>query len=164
MALNDLIEKLEMEDQKEAMGVLLTNALTHLMFHDTYPKYSLLLGVNWYMLAQVEDNIEHYSPDKGQPMACTARINLKVVASTEDKYYFMPDILKRLENNIPYKDLALLLFSEARILEADRLWPNKEKLSGWYTVDYDGKKLSVFPHARETFEINTVAVTLIKPS
>jgi len=158
MPLDDMIEKLGIEEENKAMEVV-ANVLTHLPAHDSFPKYALLMGFNWYMLAQVDFYTPPYSSDEQYPEWYEVKTNLEVVGFTQDEYHFIPDILKKLEKSIQNEELALLMFSELRILEADAWWLDKEESSGWYTAHYDSKKLSVFPYARETFETNQIVVS-----
>ena len=158
MPLDDMIKKLGMEDENEAMEVV-ASALTYLPVHDSFPKYALLMGFDWYMLAQVDFYTPPYSSDEQYPEWYKVKTNLEVVGFIQDEYHLITDILKRLEKKIQNEELALLLFSEARSLEADGLWPDRKEFEGWYTAHHDGKKLSVFPYARETFEANPIAAS-----
>ena len=93
MPLDDMIEKLGIEEENKAMEVV-ANVLTHLPAHDSFPKYALLMGFNWYMLAQVDFYTPPYSSDEQYPEWYEVKTNLEVVGFTQDEYHFIPDILK----------------------------------------------------------------------
>lgn len=154
MILDDTVLEFEEREEHEAFKVILTNAALHLRFHDSFPKDVLMMGDNWYILAPIQ-----YSTQK----MSNIREPIKNNYFTGKRYHRIPHIIGKLKNDIKGEELALLLFSEGRVFEADILWPDKERFAGWYIVNYDNKKISVFPYARKTFEINPIKVSTNMP-
>lgn len=158
MILDDRVLKFEEEEQHEALKVVLANAALHLCFHDSFPKDVLVMGDNWYMLVPIDYSIQN-SSDIDEQMRYNIRAQIKDKYFTGKRCNPISHIIERLKNDIQNEELALLLFSEDRVREAENLWPVKEEFTGWYVAHYDNKKISVFPYARNTFETNPIEVT-----
>lgn len=156
MVLDDIISEITLENEGEAISVVLANFKVHLDFYDSFPKESVLLGNNWYFLADTKYTIQKPPCGSILPSDLSARIISK---SQFRRNLPIPQVLEKIKKYAKGKEIALLLFSEARVGEAHSLWPDKDNRTCWYVVNEDDKKISVFPYARSTYEMNPVEVS-----
>lgn len=155
MILEDVISESTLENGREALSVVLANIKVHFDYYDSFPKDSVLLGDNWYFLTHIDYKI--HKPPCGSTLL--SDFSVSVVSNDQFRRNLpIPEVLERIKKYAKEEEMALLLFSGGRVDEAYRLWSDKDRRNGWYIVNEDDKKISVFPHARITYERNPVQV------